>query len=148
MANLREPAHDLPDRELVGDDDAAVGAPLAGVHLCLACEVGHVERDEGPATGDGEVELLTVGCLAVPRLVRADGVEAAPSEDPSDDRTDVRVEVDREGQSAAVPGEAAPRFATYLELTDSPLDGCLTVLPDGPVDRPAVIVIEGRGRTP
>jgi hypothetical protein len=38
---------------------------------------------------------------------------------------DVRVEVDRERQSAAVPGEAAPRPAG-IEIADSPPHGALS----------------------
>lgn len=39
--------------------------------------------------------------------------------------------------------EAAPRLATRIDITHSPPDGSFTVLPDGPVDHPAVVVVEG-----
>jgi hypothetical protein len=134
--------HPIPEVELIGNNDAAMGAPLASVSLGFTREIRHVERHEGALASDGEVELLTVGCLTVPGLVRAEGVEAAVSEDPSDDGMDVRVEVDRERQSAAVPREAASGLAPYIEITGSSPHHGFTVLPDGPIDHAAVVVVE------
>ena len=74
----RQPADELADLELIGDDDAAMVTVFVGVVACFADEVRNVECDERPAASDSEVELLTVGCLKMPGLIRAEHIESRP----------------------------------------------------------------------
>ena len=66
----RQPADELADLKLIGDDDAVVVTVFVGVAACFADEVRNVECDKRPAAGNGEVELLTIGCLRMPGLIR------------------------------------------------------------------------------
>ena len=139
-----QPADELADLELIGDDDAVVVAVFVGVAACFADEIRNVECDKRPAASDSEVELLTIGRLRMPGLIRGEHVESPLSEDPRDDRMNVGVEIDRKRHLAATPYAARWASASSLDITGRPPYRRLLILTDGTVDQRTMIMIKGQ----
>lgn len=91
---------EIPEGQMIGDDDPTVPFAFGGIASGQTDEVLHIEGKNGPAFAGGKGQLIDVGEAAIAGRLSGKNVHAPVAENPGESRIDVFIQVESDGHEA------------------------------------------------